>query len=174
MSVNVWWIDGDIGIDAAGNLYATWDTQVNGQDVGWLSYSTNHGVTWSPLQRVTPDHDNAVHIVQVVGGQPGVAYIGWLADNAPQGYAMYLRPFSITHGWLSQPIQVSTSFGKKAVWPGDTFGISTLPSGSGDGNPTVPAASPRWPRVLLSWGSATDPARLSEIFTAVVTYQPQI
>jgi hypothetical protein len=160
MSPKEWWIDGDISIDAAGNLYATWDTQVAGQDVGWLSYSTNHGVTWSPLQRVTPDHDNAVHIVQVVGGQPGIAYIGWLSNSSPRGYALYLRPFSITRGWLSQPLQVSPAFGSNAIWPGDTFGISTLPPEPGAGSPGV----------LLSWGSAIDGEPDSEIFAAVVTY----
>jgi hypothetical protein len=49
-------IDGDISIDSAGNLYATWDTQGTGpdgsaNDIGWLSYSTDAGATWSaPVQ----------------------------------------------------------------------------------------------------------------------------
>ena len=167
MSLAEWWIDGDIGADAAGNLYATWDTQVAGRDIGWLSYSTDHGRTWSPLQRVTPDDDNATHIVQVVGGRAGVAYVGWLADSSSRGYALYLRPFSIARGWLSGPVRVSRQFGKRSVWPGDTFGISMEPMAHG---------SPRagWPRVVVSWGSAVSRQRHpnSEDFAAIVAFPP--
>ncbi len=152
--VNEWWIDGNIRVDAGGDLYITFDTRVDGQDVGWLSYSTDGGATWSPLIRVTPDRSDAVHIVQVAGGPPGVAYVGWLADNAPDGWALYLRPYSVTSGWLAPPVQVSPGFGKKKVWPGDTFGIAAL-------DPTD---------VAVSWGSAVSRGRhpLDEIFSAVV------
>jgi len=166
MSKAEWWIDGAISADAAGNLYITWDTQHAGQDIGWLSYSTDHGRTWSPLRRVTPDTDKATHIVQVTGGQAGTAYVGWLADNSPLGYALYLRPFSITKGWLSGPLRVSPGFGDRKVWPGDTFGISMRP----------PASSSRsgWQRVVVSWGSAvskqTHPD--SEVFSAAVAFPP--
>lgn len=142
-----WWIDGDVAADTAGNLYATWDSQVAGRDVGWLAVSTNHGRTWSRLLRVTPDTDGATHIVQVAGGSPGIAYVGWLADSSPQGYALYLRPFSISKGWLSAPMRISRTFGNPAIWPGDTFGISTEPAAA-----TGPHAG--WPRVVVSWGSA--------------------
>ncbi len=156
MSLAEWWIDGAIGMDAAGNLYATWDTQHLKHDVGWLSYSTNHGRTWSPLIRVTPDRDNATHIVQVAGGRPGIAYVGWLADNSPGGYALRLRVFSISRGWLTGPIQVSRQFGTSKVWPGDTFGISALPG----------------QRLALSWGSAVahEPRPPSEIFSTVLAF----
>jgi hypothetical protein len=165
MSLAEWWIDGAIGMDAAGNLYVTWDSQSPKhqrprRDVGWLSYSTDHGQTWSPLIRVTPDRDNATHIVQVSGGRPGIAYVGWLADNSPRGYALRVRAFSITRGWLTGPIQVSRRFGSRAVWPGDTFGITTLPS------------QPGAQRLALSWGSAVahTPKPPSEIFATVVTF----
>ena len=42
---------------------------------------------------MTPDTDNATHIVEVAGGKPGIAYVAWLADNAAGGYAEYLRRF---------------------------------------------------------------------------------
>ena len=77
----VTWIDVALSIDAAGNLYATWDTQSPGGDIGWLSYSTDHGRTWSPARRVTPDHDKAEHIMAVTSGPPGVAYVGWLTGG---------------------------------------------------------------------------------------------
>jgi hypothetical protein len=161
MSKAEWWIDGALGRDTAGNLYMTWDTQRHGQDVGWLAYSTDHGRTWSALQRVTPDKDNATHIVEVVGGSAGIAYVGWLADNSAGGYAEYLRAFSITRGWLSNPVQVSSGFGDRSVWPGDTFGISTLgAAGVGaDGS------------LVLSWGSAIGDQGhpKSAIFAAVVS-----
>src|SRR5713101_4549032 len=46
MSLAERWLDGDISMDAAGNLYATWDTQGTNpdgspNDIGWLSFSTD-------------------------------------------------------------------------------------------------------------------------------------
>jgi hypothetical protein len=170
MSLAEWWIDGAIGSDSAGNLYITWDSQTRTKagrrDVGWLSYSTDHGRTWSPLIRVTPDTGNATHIVQPAGGRPGVAYVGWLADNSPHGYAQYLRVFSIRHGWVTGPIQVSRQFGRRSVWPGDTFGITVLPRAR-RGAPGPHGAGLR--RLSLTWGSAVPPSKDSEIYTAVVT-----
>jgi hypothetical protein len=149
-----WWIDGAIGSDAAGNLYATWDTQGHGRDIGWLSYSTDHGARWSTPIRVSAYSANVAHIVQVAGGPPGIAYVGWLSDRRPYGYAEFLRAFSITDGWLSPPRRISHRFGDPQVWPGDTFGISTT--------------SPN--EVVLSWGSATRSTRgKAEIFAAPVT-----
>jgi hypothetical protein len=93
------------------------------------------------------------HIMEVVGGGSGIAYVGWLSSSNPQGYAAYLRTFSVTRGWLSDPLQVSSEFGATSVWPGDTLGISTL--------------SPN--DVVLSWGSATSSTgKQSEIFAAHV------
>ncbi|GAC1483159.1 MAG: hypothetical protein PVSMB9_08960 [Candidatus Dormibacteria bacterium] len=160
MSLDEWWIDGAIAADADGNLYATWDTQeqitagVTTHDTGWLSVSTNHGRTWSPLIQVT-DTVPATHIVEVTGGGPGVAYIGYLS-NSTGAYAQYIRPYSVTQGWLSGPIQMPAPTGASSVWPGDTFGLSTLSSN----------------RVALSWGSAipVNNQLRSEIFATVVSF----
>ena len=166
MNTSEWWIDGDISADWAGNLYVTWDTQVGGRDVGWLAYSTDHGKHWSALQRVTPDTDNAAHIVQVVGGRPGIAYVGWLANNSARGYALYLRPFSIRKGWLSGPIRVSRTFGNSAVWPGDTFGISLEPTPGHTSEPRRPGSS-----VVVSWGSGVGGKHaVSQDRAAVVSF----
>jgi hypothetical protein len=161
MSLAEWWIDGDIGIDTAGNLYATWDTQGtdsngNPNDVGWLSYSTDGGTHWSaPLQAPTDTH-NGPHIMQVTGAGNGIADVAWLSDSNPNGYAEYLRAFSVEDGWLSPPVVVSTQFGDTSVWPGDTFGISAL------------SAS----RIVLSWGSATSTTqKKSEIWATLVHIQ---
>ena len=161
MSLAEWWIDGAIGLDAAGNLYAAWDTQGSnpdgsGNDVGWLSFSTDHGERWSAPVQAPADRLDVPHIMEVAGGGTGIAFVGWLSNSNPQGYAQYLRAFSITGGWLSEPAQVSTQFGDSSVWPGDTFGISTL-------SPT---------QVVLSWGSATPTTgKKSEIFAATVGIQ---
>ena len=159
MTPTEWWIDGDIAMDEGGNLYATWDTQGTNadgtaNDIGWLSYSTDLGVTWSAPLQATPDALNVPHIIEVAGGGAGVAYIAWLSNSNPKGYALYLRSFSITTGWMSSPFQVSTAFGASSVWPGDTFGISTLSPNS----------------LVLSWGSATN-GKQSEIFAAPVAVQ---
>jgi hypothetical protein len=154
ISSSEWWIDGAISSDAAGNLYATWDTQRRGGDVGWLSYSTDHGARWSNPIRVTADGAKGPHIVQSAGGPPGIAYVGWLAVRRPWGYAEFLRTFSITRGLLSTPRQISRRFGSPRIWPGDTFGIATV--------------SPN--RLVLSWGSAIRSThRNSEIFAVPVS-----
>jgi hypothetical protein len=157
MSLSEWWIDGAIAMDSAGNLYATWDTQGAHSDVGWLSFSADHGMHWSNLVRVTPDVDNAAHIVEVAGGGAGIAYVGWLTNASPKGYSEYLREYSITGGWLTSPIRVSgTLHGALPVWPGDTFGISALPSGG----------------VVLTWGSGVSITGQpkSEIFAATAQF----
>jgi hypothetical protein len=165
MNDSEWWIDGAISADAAGNLFVTWDTQSGAADIGWLSYSTDHGQQWSRPLRVTPDTDHATHIVEVVGGQSGIAYVGWLADDTAAGYALYLRPFSIRTGWLSHRVTVSSVYGDPAIWPGDTFGLSTLPPLS-----TGPRA--HWPRVVVSWGSAVGASLLAQDRAAVVSFRP--
>jgi hypothetical protein len=94
--------------------------------------------------------------MEVVGGGAGIAYVGWLSTSNPLGYALYLRAFSITRGWLSGPVQVSTEFGDTSVWPGDTFGISSLSAN----------------RLVLSWGSAVPTSgKKSQIFAAQTTVQ---
>jgi hypothetical protein len=159
MSLAEWWIDGDIGIDAGGNLYATWDTQGTNHDgspndTGWLSFSTDGGQSWSDPARAPADTLDVPHITEVSGGAAGTAYVGWLSDSDPSGYSQYLRAFSITRGWLSPPVRISSQFGDPSVWPGDTFGIATLAPG----------------HVVLSWGSATpDTGKKSQIFAAPVT-----
>jgi len=159
MSVWEWWIDGDIGMDAGGNLYASWDTQGtnadgSANDIGWIAFSTNRGRTWSAPIQGPADQLNFPHIMEVTGGPPGIAYVSWLSDANPLGYAQYLRAFSVTRGWLSDAAQVSSQYGDPSVWPGDTTGISTL--------------SPN--QVVLSWGSATPTTgKQSQVWAASVS-----
>jgi hypothetical protein len=154
MSLDEWWIDGDIGIDTAGNLYAVWDTQSANADTGWLSYSTDHGAHWSTPVQVPPENGVGPHVMEVAGGGSGIAYVSFFSGDDPRGYADYLRTFSINKGFLTPPLQVSPEFGDTSVWPGDTFGISTL-------SPTD---------VVLSWGSATAATKgKSDIFAAHVS-----
>jgi hypothetical protein len=156
IALPTWWIDGDLSRDQGGNLYATWDTQTPAGDIGWLSWSADGGRSWSRPVRVTPDHDKAVHIVEVLGGSAGIAYVAWQTDASPKGYATYVRPYSAGRGWLGAPIRVSSKSGSASVWPGDTFGIAALPGGPGT-------------RLALSWGSAIGLSKDSEIYAAVVS-----
>ncbi len=153
MSLSEWWVDGSLGRDSGGNLYATFDTQGT-YDIGWLSYSVDDGSTWSPLVRVTPDSDNSTHIIEVVGGASGTAYVGWLADNSSKGYALYLQAFSIKSGLLSPSILVSPSYGATSIWPGDTFGITAASSTN----------------LVVSWGSAVSGSKYSSIFARTIHF----
>ncbi len=158
MSLSEWWIDGALGVDSAGNLYATWDTQGATEDIGWLASSMDHGVTWSPAVRVTPDVGLAAHIMEVAGGGPGIAYVSYLANNSTRGWGLYLRVFSVTEGFLTDPILVSGQvWGAPAVWPGDTTGISTLSA----------------TEVIVTWGSAVTITGQpkSQIFAAVLDFR---
>jgi hypothetical protein len=158
-----WWIDGDIGLDAGGDLYATWDTQ-GSSDIGWLAYSTDHGATWSSAIRVTPDTDKAVHIVQVAGTKPGEAVLAWQSDRGSNGYALYLRPYSVGKGWLAPTSQPSGNlYGVASLWPGDTFGISYMPSAS------TPAGHQM---IDLSWGSGAIVGGLDRVDIYATTVLP--
>jgi hypothetical protein len=162
ITISEWWNDGTIAADPAGNLYATWDTQgeVDGQnvDIGWVSFSTDGGSTWSTPIQAPPDDRNVPHIMEVTGASPGVAYVAWLSSSNPSGYAMYLRTFSIgadsgDGGWLSDATQISQQYGDPKVFPGDTFGIATF-------SPTA---------LSLSWGSAVPGShKKAAVFTAPV------
>lgn len=156
IALRTWWIDGDLSRDQGGTLYATWDTQTSAGDIGWLSFSTDDGKSWSAPVRVTPDSGKAAHIVEVLGGPAGVAYVAWQTDAPAGGYATYLRPYSPGTGWTGPSVNVSGKFGNPRIWPGDTFGIAPLPGG--------PAT-----RLALSWGSAVSGNRNSEIYASVVT-----
>lgn len=152
VDIHSWWIDGSIAIDAGGTLYITWDTQTDAGDIGYVSYSTDAGTTWSTPVRVTPDTDTAPHIVQVVGGPAGTAYVAWQTNAPVQGWATYLQTFTTAGGLIGSPAQISTAYGTSSVWPGDTFGLATLPSN----------------QIALSWGSANNGSSTSEIYAAVV------
>jgi hypothetical protein len=153
LSLPTWWIDGDIAADAGGTLYATWDTQTSAGDLGWLTWSSDGGRSWASPVRVTPDTNNAPHIVEVAGGPAGTAYVAWQTSGSGPGYQTYLRPFSVRHGWLAPVTKVSAQDGAVHVWPGDTFGIAVLPGG----------------RVSLTWGSTTGTNKTSSIYSSLVS-----
>ena len=156
MSLSEWWIDGDIAMDAGGNLYATWDTQAASADSGWLAFSTDGGKHWSGPILGPSDTLDVPHIMQVSGGANGIAYVAWLTSSTPAGYSLFVREYAIRGGWQSAPFQVSTQYGDTSVWPGDTIGVSTVAPG----------------HVALSWGSATPATgKKSEIFAATVSVQ---
>jgi len=126
MSLSEWWIDAAIASMPRQPSTRPGHTGA-GQVNGLGRVLDDHGKHWSPAIQATPDQLNVPHIMAVTGGPSGTAYVGWLSDSDPRGYAVYLRPFSVTKGWLSAPFQVSTDFGDPSVWPGDTSGFRTSP-----------------------------------------------
>ncbi|MGI9006031.1 MAG: hypothetical protein ACR2FU_07505, partial [Streptosporangiaceae bacterium] len=152
ISLPTWWIDGNLSTDPAGTLYATWDTQSAAGDVAWMTWSANHGKSWSAPVRVAGSPQHAMHLVQSAGTGRGVADIAWQTSASPKGYATYVRPFSIRTGWLGPAIRVSPRFGNPAAWPGDTLGFAHL----------------RGRGLSVAWGSAVGTSRDSEIWATVV------
>jgi hypothetical protein len=82
--------------------------------------------------------------------------VGWQTDAPAPGYATYLRAYSVTKGWLGPAVKVSPAYGSRTVWPGDTFGLATLPGGG----------------LAVSWGSAVGTGKDSEIWAATVSVAP--
>ncbi|HET7174011.1 MAG TPA: sialidase family protein [Nocardioidaceae bacterium] len=145
IALSTWWIDCSLARDGAGHLYAVWDTQGTRGDVGWLASSADGGRTWSRPLRATPDHDAAMHLLAVAGAGRHGAYVSWLTDASPRGYALWARRFSLHRGWVGRPVRVSSRYGDPKVWPGDTIGVAALPGGTGGKSRQS---------VILSWGSA--------------------
>jgi BNR/Asp-box repeat protein len=138
VGLRTWWIDGSLSVDSAGNLYATWDTQNDTGDTGWLAWSSDGGRTWSPALRVTSG--SAERLIEVAAAGAGSAYVAWQTPRAtqPKGYATYLRRLALGEGWTGPARRVSDPrHGARTIWPGDTFGLST-----------------RGGSALVSWGSS--------------------
>lgn len=156
VQLQVWWIEGTLAISRDGVLYAAWDVQTDQGDIGFVRYSTDNGVSWSPMIRVTPDVDNAAHIMQVAPGDAGVAYVGWLTDNGTNGaWGVYVAALNTATNKVSAPAQVSALLGDPQWWPGDTLGMAYLGRG----------------KVALAWGSQVSPQWLNDgIFDVVVQY----
>jgi hypothetical protein len=137
LAVTAWWINGSLAVDAAGTLYAGWDTQGKVRDTAWLAWSTNGGRRWSPPRQVASSRTG--HLTQVAVAGRGNVYIGWQTPVSGKGYATFLRRYSIGHGWTGPAKKISPAYGRTNVWPGDTFGLST-----------------RGGTALVSWGSAIN------------------
>jgi hypothetical protein len=152
----VWWIENTLAIDRDGTLYTAFDVQTAQGDIGFVRYSLDSGRTWSPLIRATPDVDPATHMMQIVPGEDGTAYVAWLSNNATSGaWAVYMATLSTDAGTVSDPIQVSSAFGDPLWWPGDTIGMSFL------GDDTV----------SVSWGAQISPDGSNDgIFNVVVQF----
>jgi hypothetical protein len=144
-----WWIDGSLAVDPAGKLYASWDTQSHGRDTAWLAWSTDHGRRWSRPLRVASSRTE--HLTEVAAAGRRNVYVAWQTVVAGNGYAAFVRRFSLGNGWTGPARRVSPAYGNPKVWPGDTFGLST----KGDS-------------ALVSWGSANNRRKTSEIYFAPV------
>jgi BNR/Asp-box repeat len=152
------WIDENLSIDSAGNLYATWATQHASTDVAWLSYSRDGGRVWSSPFRVAAG--SAADVVASTGVGTGIADVAWQTPSSSLGDATFVRPFSIRYGWLlPEPDRVSSSLGNAPNWPGNTFGIVALPDAM-----TTSRGLP----VTIEWDSATG-ASPSQVYGSVFT-----
>ena len=139
MSLDEWWDEPSLSIDAGGNIYAVWDTQSGSTDVGWVAFSSDRGQSWSAPLQASSDNSNAPHIMNVIGLGPGSADVVWLSSSDPRGYALFARPLSVQSGWLAPQAVLSTTFGNAGISPGDTIGVARADSS----------------RLAISWGGTT-------------------
>jgi len=71
-----------IAVDHGGNVYAAFSTQVPGGLMGvYLTRSTDHGQTWSAVQRVNPSDQTAV-FPAIVAGDQGRVDLTWIGTAA--------------------------------------------------------------------------------------------
>lgn len=133
VSLPEWWIDGSLAVDRSGNLYATWDTQTDTSDTGWLAWSADGGQTWSTPLRVTSG--STERLIEVAATGTDNVYVGWQSPS--KGYATYLRRLAVGQGWTGRTRKLSKKYGSRGIWPGDTFGLST-----------------RGGTAIVSWGSS--------------------
>lgn len=130
ISTNVWWIDANLALGPGGTLYATYDSQLPSQDVGWLVYSTNHGRSWSPPVRMTSASGGAMHIIQVTVGPDGTAFVGWITNDSARGWDAYVAAYSVLEQEKTGPVRVNAYYDQTLVWPGDTIGLVTWGHGT--------------------------------------------
>ncbi len=152
--LTTWWVDGSIGIDAGGTLYAAWDAQGVGGDTPYLAYSTNDGQSWSTPIAMAPG-SNASHLVEVVGGAPGTAYLAMQTGDA-MGYRTKVAGFSVSTLRLSPWKTVSPTLYDPSVWPGDTLGL------------TYRGATGTSAHLFVYWGGALMDSGSSEIWGSSV------
>jgi BNR repeat-like domain len=122
IALSTWWIDGSLAVDSAGTLYATWDTQTDTVDTAWLAWSSDGGKTWSPPLRVTSG--STERLTEVAAADTRSVYVAWQTPGR-KGYATYLRRLAVGEGWTGPAKRISRLYGDVAIWPGDTFGLST-------------------------------------------------
>lgn len=149
IALPVWWINGWLALDPAGILYASWDTQQGTRDTAWLAWSTDGGKHWSPPLRVASSRFG--HLIEVAAAGRRNVYVAWQTIVPGKGYATFARRYALGKGWTSPAVKVSPAYGNPAVWPGDTFGLSTKKGAA-----------------ILSWGSAINGRKTSEIYSRAI------
>lgn len=121
--LNVWWIDGALATDRAGNLYAGWDTQRGNRDTAWLAWSTDGGAHWSPPLRVASSRSE--HLVEVAAAGRRNVYVAWQTPVRGKGYATFVRRLSVGNGWTGPakkdlpPLRERQDLAGRHVWPLD-------------------------------------------------------
>jgi hypothetical protein len=145
-----WWIDGSLAVDRAGTLYVSWDTQRGSRDTAWLVWSSDRGKHWSSPLRVASSRSG--HLTEVVAAGRHNVYVAWQTIVRRKGYATFVRRLSVGRGWTTPAARISPSYGNPLIWPGDTFGLSAKSDSA-----------------ILSWGSATNGRRTSEIYCSAIT-----
>ncbi len=123
-----YWLDGSLAVSASGTLVAAWDSQTPGGDIGWVSDSVTGGRSWSTPVQVT-DTPSAVHLLSVVPGPAGTAYVGWIANDRDGGWEGYLVPFTVASGRLGTAVRVSSLVSVPGSYTGDTLGLAYLGGG---------------------------------------------
>src|SRR5439155_26738779 len=120
-------------IDAAGNVYAVWsgtDSKEQATNV-YYTYSTDHGETWSPADRVNTDSIGHAHIyASASAGDPGVLDLAWYtassADPASATNEWYVDFAQIRRANTPSPSVLQSRVYPKSIHHGEVCLLGTL------------------------------------------------
>ena len=72
-----------LATDDAGNVYAAWIAK---DGLPYLSFSKDHGATWSAAKRASPPHVTAGMVPALAAGAEGRVVLAWIGSDIEGGY----------------------------------------------------------------------------------------
>jgi hypothetical protein len=131
---NHMWIDNSVDSDYEGNLYAAW-TDFGGPNYGniVLSYSTDHGVNWSPIQNISADNSGFHQGVHIQTGPNGEVYAFYCVYGSGDGMEAIGMSKSLDGGETWEASKIITNLrGAREASPVKTIRMNDFPVSATD------------------------------------------
>lgn len=131
---NHMWIDNSVDSDYEGNLYAAW-TDFGGPDYGniVLSYSTDHGVNWSPIKNISSGNNGFHQGVHIQTGPNGEVYAFYCVYGSGSGMEAIGMSKSLDGGETWETSKIITNLrGAREASPQKTIRMNDFPVSATD------------------------------------------